>query len=511
MAVRTVRGYNEWTTRPWQEKAVMPRVLKPIAILLLLSGAALAENAPPLEQSIVVSPVIVVGKIVKADGELTEAGATFKKFQVEVKTVLRGPGRPEKGVAIAVHAVNGLNAGEEVVLFLSKANGNGHRVHRAAPAKELDNIKKLLALEARADKELAGKDKLRAAFFHAHKLRPVLLAAAEKKALKLAGAIPEKDQAALLSTLASALAESSKKGAPAGVKTLAELLRKVLSGPGGLPEYRMRGTRVAQFWNRQLNDAAQRKKYRLMKLVFSDPAARIIAAKAAAKAKAAVKAAPKTGRIAHVMEVWIDGKKVLPRPGAPVALPVEKLKPEPPKTKPAPAHKPQPVLELKCRTVKKQYDLTGRPGAAVDVTITFSNVGDRVTYLNSYMLFPVLAQMVIVDPAGKKAVYTAGDRLNAPEIPAMGAWSFKELKPGQTLSFTEKVPASFFPKNGEYVLRVFYKNTYGKQFGINAWTGDAPSAPVTVKIVRRAQPAPEPAAKPKPEPAAKPKPESGKQ
>ena len=487
----------------------MPRVLKPIAILLLLRSAAFAENAPPLEESIVVSPVIVVGKIIKADGELTETGATFKKFQAEVKTVLRGPGRPEKGAAIAVYAVDGLNAGEEVVLFLGKANGNGHRVHRAAPAKELDKIKKLLALEARADKELAGKDKLRAAFFHAHKLRPVLLAAAEKKALKPAGVIPEKEQAALLSILASALAESSKKGAPAGVKALAELLRKVLSGPGGLPEYRMRGTRVAQFWNRQLNDAVLRKKYRLMKLVFDDPAAR--AAKATAKAKAAMKAE----RMAAVMAIRIDGKKVLPRPGAPVVLPVEKLKPEPPAPKPAPGRKPQPVLELKCRTGKKQYDLTGRPGAAVDVTIMFSNVGNRVTYLNSYMLFPVLAQMVIVDPAGKKAVYTASDRLNAPEIPAMGAWSFKELKPGHTLSFTEKVPASFFPKNGEYVLSVFYKNTYGKRFGINAWTGDAPSAPVSVKIVRRAQPAAqpaaEPAAKPAAEPAAKPKPESGKQ
>lgn len=474
----------------------MPRVLKPIAILLLLCSAALAENAPPLEESIVVSPVIVTGKIVKADGELTEAGATFKKFRVEVKTVLRGPGRPENGATITVYAVNGLNAGEEVVLFLSKANGNGHRLHRAAPAKELDKIKKLLALEARADKELTGKDKLRAAFFHAHKLRPILLAAAEKKALKLASAIPEKDQAALLSTLASALAESSRKGAPADVKTLAELLRKVLSGPGGLPEYRMRNERVAQFWNRQLNDAALRKKYRLMKLVFGERAAP--AAKAAVKAKAADKAvarakvAPKAERIAHVMEVWIDGKKVLPRPGAPVVLPVEKLKP-------GPRHKPQPVLKLKCRTGEKQYDLTGRPDAAVDVTIMFSNVGNRVTYLNSYMLFPVLAQIVIVDPAGKKAVYTASDRLNAAEIPAMGAWSFKELKPGRTLSFTENIPASFFPKNGEYVLRVFYKNTYGKQFGINAWTGDAPSAPVTVKIVRRVQPAPEPAAKPKPE------------
>ena len=478
----------------------MPRVLKPIAILLLLRSAAFAENAPPLEESIVVSPVIVVGKIIKADGELTETGATFKKFQAEVKTVLRGPGRPEKGATIAVYAVDGLNAGEEVVLFLGKANGNGRRVHRAAPAKELDKIKKLLALEARAGKELTGKDKLRAAFFHAHKLRPVLLAAAEKKALKPAGVIPEKEQAALLSILASALAESSKKGAPAGVKALAELLRKVLSGPGGLPEYSMRGTRVAQFWNRQLNDAVLRKKYRLTKLALAEPATNL--AKAVAEAAVAIRGAP---------------NELILRPGVRLVLRADlpAPKPAPPKTKPAAGRKPQPVLELKCRTGKKQYDLTGRPGAAVDVTIMFSSMGARVTYINSYMLFPVLAQMVIVDPAGKKAVYTASDRLNAPEIPAMGAWSFKELKPGHTLSFTEKVPASFFQKNGEYVLSVFYKNTYGKRFGINAWTGDAPSAPVSVKIVRRAQPAAqpaaEPAAKPAAEPAAKPKPESGKQ
>ncbi|MFH1730301.1 MAG: hypothetical protein ABIF82_01455 [Planctomycetota bacterium] len=462
----------------------MPHVLKPIAILLLLCSPALAENAPgrPLEESIVISPVIIVGKIIKADGESTETGAAFKKFQVEVKTVLRGPGRPENGAAITVYAVDGLKIGEEAVLFLGGANGNGCRVHRAAPADELDKIKKLLALEARADKELTGTDKLRAAFFHAHKLRPVLLAAAEKKALRPAGAIPEKEQAALLSTLASALAEASKPSATAETEALAELLRKVLSGPGGLPEYRMRNERVAQFWNRQLNAAAQRKKYRLMKLALGEPAADV--AKAVAEAAVAIRGAP---------------NELILRPGVRLVLPGEAPKPAPPKTKPAPGHKPQPVLELTCCTGKKQYDLTGRPGAAVDVTITFSNVGDRVTCLNSYMIFPVLAQMVVVDPAGKKAVYTATDRLNAPEIPAMGAWSFKELKPGHTLSFTEKVPASFFPKNGEYVLSVFYKNTHGEQFGINAWTGDAPSAPVTVKIVRRAQPAAEPAANPEPE------------
>jgi hypothetical protein len=469
-------------------------ILKSAAAFLLLCGAASAENAVdrPLEESIVISPVIVTARIVKADGELTEAGATHKRFRAEVTAVIRTPGHPEKGGAVTVHAVNGLTPGDELILFLGTPAGNSRRVHRTAPVKDLALVKKLLALETRADKELGGKDKLRAAFFHAHRLRPVLRAAAEKKALKPAGAVPPKEQDALLAILASALAEASKPKPAAETKALAELLRKVLSGPGGLPQYRMRGTRVAQFWNRQLNDAAQRKKYRLMKLALVDPAGGD-----ADKAAATAKAAPKAERTA-VMEVWIDGKKVLPRPGAPAVLPVEKLKPKPapPKRKAAPAPKPVNGLALECAAGRASYDLVDKPEATVDLTATFRNTGRSAIRFNSYVLFPVLARVLITDPAGKNTVYAAKDRLTKAEIPAMGVWSFKELKPDGTLSFTEKLPASVFSKNGDYVLRIVYKNAYGKRFGISAWTGEVVSHSITVNVLK--QRPPKPKAKPAP-------------
>lgn len=475
----------------------MSYILKSAAALLLLCGVASAEDAAdrPLEESIVISPVIVTARIVKADGELTEAGATHKRFRAEVKAVIRTPGRPEKGGAVTVHTVNGLTPGDELILFLGTPAGNSRRVHRTAPVKDLALVKKLLALEARADKELGGKDKLRAAFFHAHRLRPVLRAAAEKKALKPDGAVPQKEQDALLAILASALAEASKPNVAAETKALAELLRKVLSGPGGLPQYRMRGTRVAQFWNRQLNDAVQRKKYRLMKLTLIDPAG-----DAADKTVARAKAAPKAKRTTHVMEVLIDGNKVLPRPGAPAVLPVEKLKPAPkpapPKRKATPAPKPVNGLALECAAGKTSYDLVDKPEATVDLTATFRNTSKSAIRFNSYVLFPVLARVLITDPAGKNTVYAAKDRLTKAEIPAMGAWSFKELKPDEALSFTEKLPASVFNKNGDYVLRVVYKNAYGKRFGISAWTGEVVSHSITVNVLK--QPQPEPKAKPAP-------------
>ncbi len=464
----------------------MRRMSMAVVVWLASCGAATAEDAAarPLEESIAMSRFIVAGKVTKLAVRATETGGPAA-FLVEIEAVLRGNGNLKKGAVISVSAPEDREAGHEAIFFLSSADAkDGHRLHASAPAGQLEQVKKLLALEARAEKELDGKDKLRAAFFHAHKLRPVLLAAAERKALKPAGPIPEKEQAALLSALGTGLAQIEKKNATADVKAMTALLHRVLSGPGGLPEYRVRNERVAQFWNRQLNDPAQRKKHRLTKLVFGDKV------DVAARAKEAKADAP-VARIAAV-EVIIGGviREPLPPPRRSKA----------PESKPVVSGKGEPVngIALECRADRQAYDFVDEPGATVKVTAVFRNTGTSSVRLNTYLIFPFLARVTIAGPNGQ-AVPHVGPGLGAAEIPAMGAESFEELKPGATMAFAEQIPASAFKANGAHTLRIVYRNKYGKRFGVNAWTGEIASAPVSIKV--RKHPPPKPAAPDAPEPA----------
>jgi hypothetical protein len=470
----------------------MFRTITACGLVLALSSSAAAEDAPdrPLEVSLVISPTVITGKTGKAAGEFKDDDVTHKKIAVEVADVLRAPkGGPRKGATVTVYSADPPKAGVEQVMCLGAKDKNGYRLHLALGADEADEVKKLVAFEARAEKELDGKAKLRAAFFAAHKLRPVLRAAAEERGVKVAGAMDAKTKDKLLAILAWSMKECSKKKTKAEFKELAEALRRVLTGHGGLPEIKTRKERMVQYLASHLANPKVRAKYPLQKLAVTD-----------ADARGAVAAR----RVVAVRQV--GGQILIARPGLPEKKPEPEKKPAPKPKLPASLEesamgRPVDGVALHLDSAKPTYNVRVHPDEPVRVTARFRNTGQKPLTLNTYMLFSMLAQVYIVDPGGKVIVHQDKSRLDAPELPAMGTWSFRELKPGRTLEFTEDIPTTSFHRTGEYKLCMVYKNPYGRQFGLrNAWTGELVSQQVAVTILRD-KPAPEP-----PEPETKPEP-----
>lgn len=460
----------------------MLRIVSALALTLVLCASAFGENQRTLEENIVISPVIVCGKVAKAAGEVKEGGTTYKKFEVAVTDAVRVPAKgPKKNSQITVYGPAGFKAGDEQLLFLSSKGKNGHQVHFAGKVDGLGGIKKLLALQARAQKELDGKSKLAAAFFRAHKLRPVLLAAAEKKAVKATGVVAAKEADKLLSILGWALQQSAKKGAKPEFKRLTEAYRRVLTGVGGLPEYNTRDKRIAQFWALRLKQAQQRKRYRLAKLAMTDQPAR---------------------RAVAVAVQGLRGQVFVVRPGMPYSSqirPTPKTPAKPEVVAPPEASLGKAVngLVLGIHTERPRYDFRKSPEQTVNVTATFHNTGKAPVRLNSYMVFSMLAKVYLVDPGGRLAVHWDKSALAASDIPAMGPWSFNELKPGEKTELTEQIPAGKFRASGRYQLYIVYKNKYGSEFGVKgAWTGEVVSARIPLDIMRHNAPGP----KPKPAP-----------
>jgi len=483
----------------------MCRTIGAFALVLLLCGAALAAGRS-LEDNFLISPVIVNGKVIKAAGDWKDGNTAYKKFEVQVTAVVRTSSKgARKDATITVYNNAGLKPGDELVMFLSSPSKHGYHLNLSVKKGATATLKRmlhLLALEAKAEKELDGKDKLTAALLLAHRLRPVLLAAAENKELKTVAAIPDEQRDKLLSVLAWGLKESRKKGAKAELRNRAELLRRVLSGKGGLPEYKTRNERIAQFLAAHLAEEQNRNKYKLAKLSLVD------------KAPAAAKPKPPVNRAVAVRAV-IGRQVFVARQGI--------TRPRPTTTKPTPK-KPSLVvpaettmgqavngLALQLRAENEFYNLKENPDQPVKITATFRNAGKKPIRFNSYLVFPMLTQILIVDPRGRLSSYADESRLNGGQIPAMGAWSFKVLKPGDAIHFSTAIPAARFRTDGDYQLCLVYKNRYGKRFGIrDAWDGELVSGRVKVKILRHGEKEPQPQPTDKPEPpkptAAKPPP-----
>jgi len=449
-------------------------------VLMLCCLAAWPASADrSVEENIVISPAIVVGKITKATGDVKENGRTYKKFEAEATQLLRWPAADKKKpVSVTVLTVDKLKTGDELLLFLSGKREHGHVLHSAGKASDAKTVKKLLEFEARAATELGGKDKLRAAFFHAHAMRPMLLAAASGRGLKAKGLIPDKDRETLLSILAWAMTESGKKDAKAELKGLAEALRKVLSGNGGLPDVKTRQERLAQYWGRQLGNAKFRKLINIARLELTDkPADKVAVARQVQGAR---------------------GQVVLVRPNVrPTSRPRPGSKPTPKPSLVAPSEasfgKPVSGLVVGVRTDRVEYDLEKSPDQPIQLMATFRNEGARSLRLNSYMVFPMLAQVYIVNPSGRLSAFSNKAALSGDELPAMGTWSFKEVKPKATLQFTETLPASLFRYDGEYQVYVVYRSNRGKRFGIaDAWNGEVVSEKFPLRVIRQNAPAPKP-------------------
>ena len=461
----------------------MLRTVSAVALALVLCASAFGENQRTLEENIVISPIIVCGKMAKAAGEVKEGGTTYKKFEVTVTDVVRVPAAgPKKSAQITAYGPAELKAGDEQLLFLSSKGKNGHQVHFAAKLDGLGGIKKLLALGARASKELDGTSKLAAAFFHAHKLRPVLLAAAEKKAVKGTGVVAAKEADKLLSILGWALQQSAGKGAKPEFKRLTEAYRRVLTGIGGLPEYNTRDTRVAQFWALRLKQAQQRKRYRLATLAMTDQPAQ---------------GRPASGPAVAVAVRGLNGQLFVGRAGMPYPYPrpTPKTPAKPEVVAPSEASLGKAVngLVLGIHTERPQYDFRKSPEQTVNVTATFHNTGEAPVRLNSYMVFSMLVKVYLVDPGGRLSVHWDKSALEASDIPAMGPWSFNELKPGEKTELTEQIPADKFRASGRHQLYIVYKNKYGSEFGVKgAWTGEVASARIPLDVMRHDAPGPKP-------------------
>jgi len=362
----------------------MCRTVSAFVLVLLLCSTALPAGRS-LEENFLISPIIVSGKVTKAAGEWKEGNTTYKKFEVQVTAVVRTSAKgARRDAKITVYNNAGLKPGDERVMFLSNPSKNGHHLNFSVKKDATATLKamlKLMALEAKAEKELDGTDKLTAALLLAHKLRPVLLATAEDKALKTIGAIPDEQREKLLSTLAWGLKESRKKGAKAELREQAELLRKVLSGKGGLPEYKTRNERIAQFLAAHLTEEQNRNKYKLAKLSLAD------------KAPAAAKPKPPVKKVNVVGLRAVVGLPVLVvRPGITSRLPRQPTKPVPKKPSliaPEEAAMGQAVngLALQVRAENEFYNLKENPDQPVKITATFRNTGKNPIRLNSYLVF----------------------------------------------------------------------------------------------------------------------------
>ncbi len=456
-----------------------------VSVLVLLAcSVALGEGAAErsLEENIVESPVILSGRIGNDAGTFKEGNVEYHKVGVIVRKVVRHPGdAPKEGATITVWGTEPPKKDAELVLFLGAIDGNGYPLRARADVKELGRVEELLAFEAKADKELEGKDKLRAAFFHAHKLRPVLLARAEGKGVTQAGGVAAEDRDKLFAIFGWALAESEKKDATPEFKALTEALQDVLTGTGGLPDFRTRRERLVQYFAQQLKHKDQRRRYDLMKLALADDAE-----------------APRVviGQQVAAKMLIARGMVVLPggfAPDVPGTTPPTEGQPEPP-APPAASSLGVPVngLALQIRADRTVHDLANHAEEPIRIAVSFQNTGKSAFRLNTYMIFATLARTYIVEPGGRLIVHSEQDRLGDREVQAMGTWSFKELKPGDAVDATISIPASRLKKEGKYTLCVEYENSYGKQFGVgDAWTGKVASPKIELVVMKQKPPAPE--------------------
>jgi hypothetical protein len=466
----------------------MIRTAIALSLMLTMCGATFAENAPDrsLEEKIVVSPVIVTAKVGDAGAKFKQGDVQYTKVGVVVRQVLRhAPKAPATGATITVWTTAPPKKDSELILFAGRIDKNGYPLRGTLDVKQKDAVKKMLTFEAGSAKALDGKDKLRAAFFRAHQLRPVLLAGAEGKGVKTGAAIKAAEKDKLLATLSWALKESAKKGAKADMKRLAHGLHAILTGPGGLAAIRTRKERAAQFWALALAKADLRGKQKLSTLTLTDQVA----------------AAKVVAGIGIAQPIFLPGR--LPQPPTTHPRPTPVPVAVPPQFKTAGAGKPVNGLTLAFLPESRTYDFLKDPKQSVVCKAILKNTGKKALRVNSYMVFPVLTKVYVVDPNGKLTTFTNKAKLNAAVVPAMGTWSFKELKPNSAITATETLPASVFSRNGDYHICAIYKNTFGHQFGIKGvWTGEVVSERITVKVVRKqtTAPTPRPKVTPKPKP-----------
>jgi hypothetical protein len=431
-------------------------LISTLTLLALLAAVAGADERGT-EELIVISPAVVVGGTTKDPGEQEVGDRTYKKYEVIITKVLRAPeDGPKANESTVVLSVDELKKDTAYVLFLGPKSKHGRLLRDLREASKAEAIKKMLTFEARAKSELNGKAKLLAAFYRANQLRPVLLAAEENKAVKKGDAIDPKETDRLLAILAQALNNATKKGVNVNQQKLALQLQKTLSGVGGLPELRRTRRETAiRFWATRLGNKKLREQYKLAKLTVTD------------------KLAPEQRPVPIVRPVEPPPQPPLPKP-PPLAWP-----------NPDRLGKPVDGLALRVRTDKKSYNLLEDPKQRITIEATFKNTGSKPVRLNTYLMLEMLASIQIQRPGGKLRKHSDDDRLRAPELPAMGPWSFKEVKPGETWKVREEMSPYLFPRHGTYRVVVAYRNHYGKRFGIrNAWAGEVYSQALPVHIVR---------------------------
>jgi hypothetical protein len=454
------------------------RVWIPLALLTALSASAARAESRTIEELIVISPVVVTGKVMKEDGEQKIEDETYKKHSVLIAAALRAPeSGPKAKETITAFSPESLKKDAEHVFFLGPKTQGGYILRATQEPKQADTVGKMLEFEARAKAEMKGKAKLLAAFYRAHQLRPVLFAGEQGKALKQAGAIDAKEADALLAILGEAFQNAWKKNANAHQQRLATKLQEVLTGNGGLPVLRTRQETAVRFWAVRLNNRKLREGYELAKLTVTDKPA----------------------------------QQVVQRP---VILPMPQPSPPlPPPPKPKPLAWPNPGklgavvngLSLKISTEKQSYNLVKDNEQKVVIAATFENKSSKPMRLNTYLLLDLLASIQVQEPNGRLRRHENNEIISAPELPAMGPWSFKKLKPGETLTVRRELSPYLFPRHGRYRVVVAYNNSYGKRFGIrDAWSGDVWSQALPIDIVRYEEEKPPP--KPKPQKPTDPKP-----
>ena len=80
----------------------MVRSVTAWGLVLVLAAGAFAETRTP-EENVLISPIIVTGKIGKAAGEFKENGTTYKKVAVVTGTAIRAiKGQPKTGATITI-------------------------------------------------------------------------------------------------------------------------------------------------------------------------------------------------------------------------------------------------------------------------------------------------------------------------------------------------------------------------------------------------------------------------
>ncbi|MFO7899821.1 MAG: hypothetical protein R6V58_12275 [Planctomycetota bacterium] len=486
----------------------MSRVPVALALVCLIGSVAFGGDVSDraLVEGIVSASLIVRGEVGEAAGTFKEGRVPFQKFKVTVAEVVHAEDpdageAPKKGAEIIVYDGANIGKGDDRLMFLGAASENGRPVHASVDDAEAarKRVRELLKIRTNAGRKLGGKNRLVAAVFLAHELRPLYRANAEGKGLKAGGQVPDETKEKLLAALVWAFKESAKKDATPDRKQLTEMLRTILTGAGGLKEYNTLQKRLAQHWTNRLKTTELRKKQKLARLEL------VVKSAEREKKQEDEKEKPqKQKAVVRLGQQGVARQVLVARAIRAARQKAQEKKAEKAEKKEEPEPVPvtdQPVngLALELKPGRETYNLAEHPDQPIAIRATFRNAGNRPMRINTYLIFARLGSVHVHSPSGKHRTYRDTEALHADTIPAMGTWSFKRLKPGETIAVRHELPADLFRQPGRYRLTLAYSNPYGKRFGLSdAWTGRI-AADAELTIVKQSAPEPEPPEK-EPEP-----------